>query len=386
MHRLFTHCAASLLLYVIVFGVILDRPLALGLPRTLIERALARGATLDSPKLIILAGSNGPYSHRCEVIEPIIAMPCVNAGVAVGIGLDYLFARWQPLLRPGDIVYLPLEEAQYTRIRAAITTGPDAAIMLRHDRATLAALPPDRWFGALFAFDPRFVLMAVLETALASTGFHDPRAEAIGTTNAWGDHTGHTTALAAANAAGLSTATPHRASATAITGGDGTRLVRDFLMWARTHDIQVIGGFSTGFADVPPPEAAATAIRAIYAPPSERSTYRSRPHRHGPACPGHPYQESAARGGPETPGHDDEGQSQSRARFLELPNRSLYPRSAFFDTPDHLHEAAQIIHSRQIAIALRTMFPPIDVPVSPSHDDETGVNRLSNWRQSSPSR
>ena len=49
--------------------------------------------------------------------------------------------------RPGDIVYLPLEEAQYVRRRATSDLGPDAAIMLRHDRATLsdaAAAPPDR--------------------------------------------------------------------------------------------------------------------------------------------------------------------------------------------------------------------------------------------------
>ena len=102
------------------------------------------------PKLVILAGSNGPYSHRCATIGPLLRMPCVNGGVAVGIGLDYLFARWQPLLHPGDIVYLPMEEVAVRPHRAATALGPDAAIMLRHDPPTLAALPPQRWLGALF--------------------------------------------------------------------------------------------------------------------------------------------------------------------------------------------------------------------------------------------
>ena len=35
-----------------------------------------------------------------------------------------------------------------------------------------------------------------------------------------------------------------------------------------------------------------------------------------------------------------------------------YPRSAFFDTPDHLNEAAQIAHSRVLAAALAVTLAP----------------------------
>ena len=63
-------------------------------------------------------------------------MPCVNAGVAVGVGLDYLFARWTPLLR--------LATSSTCRWRSRIhphadatEVGPDAAIMFRHDWRTL---------------------------------------------------------------------------------------------------------------------------------------------------------------------------------------------------------------------------------------------------------
>ncbi len=184
MRRLILACAASLLLYAIAFGLFLDRPLSHGFLRDRLETKLARGATIEGRKLVIIAGSNGPYSHRCEVMEPILDMACVNAGVAVGIGLDYLFARWKPLLRPGDLIYLPLEQDQYTRPRAAITLGPDAAIMARHDRATLAALPWDRWAGALFAFDLRALVMSGIEMGLAASGFVDPRDDATGTVNA----------------------------------------------------------------------------------------------------------------------------------------------------------------------------------------------------------
>jgi len=141
MQRILLACLVSLLLYGVAFAFVLDRPLTLGSLQARVEANIALGHTIHQPKLVILAGSNGPYSHRCQTIGPMIGRPCINAGVAVGVGLDYLFTRWKPLLHPGDIVYLPLEEAQYIRTHATSDLGPDAAIMLRHDRTTLLALP-----------------------------------------------------------------------------------------------------------------------------------------------------------------------------------------------------------------------------------------------------
>ena len=175
---------------------------------------------------MILAGSNGPYSHRCEVIEPILGIPCVNGGVAVGIGLDYLFARWQRVLHRGDIVYLPMEEAQFVRTRVATELGPDAAIMFRHDWRTLASLGAERWLAALFSFDLRAALMGPIEAALLLAHFRDPRAEITGTTNAWGDHIGHTAELAATSRAVLATTSPTHSPAEQISAGYGQRADR----------------------------------------------------------------------------------------------------------------------------------------------------------------
>jgi hypothetical protein len=308
MRRLVVACGASLLVYIAAFAFLLDRPLTLGALRGRIDANLAFGEAIHQPKLVILAGSNGPYSHRCETIEPILGRPCVNAGVAVGIGLDYLFTRWKPLLRPGDMVYLPLEESQYTRHRATAALGPDAAIMLRHDRATLWTLPPSRQIAAVFASDLRAAIMSLIETALFDYAFHDPREAAIGSTNASGDHIGHTAALAALNRSGLANATQFRPTAAQIEAGDGTAVLVDFLRWASQHGVRAIGGLPTGFADLPIGDASLAAIRA---------TYR-----------------------------------ENAAGFLELSNLSRYPRDAFFDTPDHLNEPAQISHSVAVARGL----------------------------------
>lgn len=312
LRRIVLPCLMSLLLYLTMFGMVLDRPLSLGLLRQLIDAKLARGASIEGRKLVIIAGSNGLYSHRCETMEPLLGIACVNAGVVVGIGLDYLFVRWQKLLRPGDIVYLPMEEAQYTRTYAAMSVGPDAAIMFRHDRATLLQLSPERVAGAAFTFDPRAALMSLIETALVTAGFHDPRAADVGTTNAWGDHVGHTAALGRANAERLATMMPFHQSATAIASGDGSALIRGFIAWAQAHGVIVVGGLPAGYARSPIPDAARDAIRAIY--------------------------------------------TSAGARFIDLHDR--YPPAAFFDTPDHLNEAAQIQHSRAVAAALAVTLAP----------------------------
>ena len=309
MRRLATACCASLLIYCVLFACVLDRPLSLGSLRARIEAGLARGEAIGGPKLVILAGSNGPYSHRCETIEPMIGRPCVNAGIAVGIGLDYLFARWKPVLHPGDIVYMPLEEAQYVRSRETGALGPDAAIMLRHDRATLWEMPLCRQAAALFASGLRGGIMSLIETALVAEGFHDPREAATGSYNARGDHVGHTSRLGSISQPVLAAMTPFHPAASEIRDGYGAALVRDFVLWADRHGVRVIGGLPTGFDDSPIGEDSVAAIRAVYR---------------------------------------DGG-------FLELPNRSRYPRSAFFDTADHLNEEAQIRHSAAVGRALADM-------------------------------
>ncbi len=73
--------------------------------------------------------------------------------------------------------------------------------------------------------------------------------------------------------------------------------------------MRAIGGLPTEFADRPMPPTTLAAIRTIY--------------------------------------------RTNGAAFLELANRSRYPRTAFFDTPDHLSEPWQIAHSVAVAEALR---------------------------------
>ena len=208
--------------------------------------------------------------------------------------------------------------------------------MLRHDRATLRTLPLRRQVAALFASDLRAAIMSLIETALVDDDFHDPRVAADGGFNAWGDHVGHTAALAAVNQSTLAAIVPVHHTAAEIRDGDGTVLIAGFLRWAGRHGVRAIGGLPTGFIDSPIAEDSLAAIRTIYR---------------------------------------DQG-----ADFLELPNHSCYPRADFFDTQDHLNEEAQIKHSVAVGEALvRLMDPTAAIGSRPAahgpdaHGPETGT-------------
>ena len=167
----------------------------------------------------------------------------------------------------------------------------------------------ERWLAAFFSFDMRAALMGPIEAGLVIAHFHDPRAAATGATNAWGDHVGHTATLAASSQAVLAMTVPYHPSAAQIRTGYGSALIAGFIRWASSHGVRVIGGLPTEFADVPMPDATLEAIRSV--------------------C--------VSNGG----------------EFLELPELSRYPRSAFFDTAEHLNETWQIIHSKLVANGLR---------------------------------
>jgi hypothetical protein len=301
-------CLASLALAALLSLFVLDRPLSQGRLRAALAAGPARAAELPGPRLIILAGSNGPYSHSCAVLEARLGLPCVNAGVAVGIGLDHLFALWERELRPGDVVYMPMEPAQYARGRLATAGGADAGMLARHDRATLWQLTPERWAGALFGQDLAGLALGLAEPALHAAGLR-PRAEAV-RFDARGDAVGHgpeRAARAALAAMQVVLPTPER-----LRAGHGARLIGAFTRRMTARGVRVIGGPAVGFDDLPLDaarlEAMADAFRA-----------------HGGA-------------------------------FVLPEGAGRYPRAWFFDGPEHLAEPGQRLHSARVADALAPLL------------------------------
>jgi hypothetical protein len=315
MRRLLACCALSVVLYVLAFALWLDRPLSLGLMRTEMLQKTQRLATLKSPKILILAGSNGPYSHSCVVIGAMLAMPCENGGIAVGIGLDEIFRRDAPFLHRGDVVYLPMELTQYAATRAQYDAGADGFLLLRHDRALLAQLPPDRVLGALFCCTLADALDSLAEMALARRGV-SPAALLAREYNVEGDRIDNDLAGAMPDLLQPPRAVP---GVLDITRGYGASLITRFVADETARGVIVIGGLPTEFSSLALNDALIQVVAGIY----------------------------TAHGG----------------AFLILPNRSLYSAADFFNGAEHLARPCQYLHSVAVAEGLagllhRAVHPP----------------------------
>jgi hypothetical protein len=157
----------------------------------------------------------------------------------------------------------------------------------------------------------------------------------VGSSNAWGDHIGHTTLRGAASQSVIAAMVGQTVTAAAIRDGYGAATIADFVVWARAHGVRVIGGLPTELDRVAPPDGSLAEIEAVYL---------------------------------------DHG-----GEFLMLANRGRYPVTAFFDTPLHLNEPCQIAHSIMLAVALgpllgRTVGPPPGPPPDcPGIEGATGL-------------
>ena len=317
MRRLFFCCLVSIGLYWVAFACILHRPLSVGLIRLEMHQKLARGARLPSPKIVILAGSNGPYSHSCWVIGLMLHVPCENAGVAVGYSLDDLFARWAPLLHRGDIVYLPMEVQQYTVTRAENDMSVDSAMLLRDHRGLLWRLGSRRALAAAFSNTFADGLESLVEMAAHGAGLGHRRARLAAEFDRQGDRIG----------TGFSTADPkflallHRVepSPAAIKLGYGRLLIARFVRKEHRDGVIIIGGLPTDFDSVALSSADIAAIQATY--------------------------------------------TKNGGSFLITANHSRYPRADFYDSEDHLAQPCQFVQSITVARGLaRIVRRPIDQP------------------------
>lgn len=317
MRRLLLTCLASVALYVAVFAGVADRPLSLGVLRLELLEKSAALASMPSPRLVILAGSNGPYSHSCVVLGAMLAMPCENAGIAVGIGLDDVFARYGKLLRPGDVVYMPMELAQYTMSGAQYRAAVDGAFLLRHDRDVLRDLPLGRVMGAIFCCQLADLLEADAEMPIARLHALDAQALLGQEYNQQGDRIDNDIAQRDAAVIG---ATPRPLPKPQdIAAGYGSGLISGFVAAQERRGVVVIGGLPVDDRTQVLPADLVAAIRAVYA--------------------------------------------RNGGTFLALPNESHYPAADFFNSEDHLAKPCQYAHSIALAPLLgaalhRAVHPP----------------------------
>jgi hypothetical protein len=317
MRRLLLCCCISVALYLASFAFVLNRPLSLGMIRLEMQQKLARGARLPAPKIVILAGSNAPYSHSCRVIGAMLQMPCENAGIAVGFSLDDLFARWRPLLHRGDIVYLPMEIQQYDVTRTQNDLSVDSALLFRDHRALLWRLGPQRVLAGAFSNRLTDGLEAVIEMLAHGVGYGHRRAKLAAQFDRQGDRIG--TTLLTADPQFLALLHRPEPSPAMISAGYGRQIIARFVRAEQAAGVTMIGGLPTDFDTVP---LSATDIAIIQA------TY-----------------------------------TKNGGAFLITANHSRYPPADFYDSEDHLAQPCQYLQSFIVARGLgRLTHRPVSAP------------------------
>ena len=298
--------AGSMLLYLAVFSVV-QRPLTVGEVARQLDTRLQFAQQLRSPKLVIFAGSNGRYSHHCATLAAPLGMPCVNASIGVGIGLDFQLDAWLDHLHAGDLFYMPLEYGQYRSTQADMQAGLQNALLVHHWPGRLWALPPERIVRALASFDVSSLIQGLAEMGLQAAGV-SRRGGSIGHT-LQGDARAHELAAALPYAAFLRSA---RAEPTSVPAqSHALAVLGRFLDAAQARGVRVVGGLPTVPDTVTVEPADVDALRRFYT-------------RHGHG-------------------------------FLALPNLSRHPLGCFYDTLYHLVQECQQAHSAAVGQALRAL-------------------------------
>jgi hypothetical protein len=302
LRELLLAAAAGVALYLVTFGFCLDRPLTVDTVGDYLRYKTDYLVGIrDQRKIVIFAGSNGRYSHRCETIGNLTGLACANLSIAAGFGLGWQMSKYWPYLHKGDVLYLPLE--YWPLFAPASQVDGEAPYLVRRVHSSLAGYRPQQLAAALFYFDVRYLFSAIGEMALARGGIQ--RRTSISSMTPQGDERDVTSAKAAAYAPFIASMPSPNVSLHAYDDARSIAALESLIDTATAKGIVVVGGLPTTFADAQIPADVIRRLRTLY--------------------------------------------EQRGACFLVLPNHSLYPRSAFFDTDYHLRESFQIAHSAALA-------------------------------------
>jgi hypothetical protein len=302
LRQLLIAAAASLLAYLVVFLFLVRKPITVGVVGDYLQlkiNYLARHA--NDRKIVILAGSNGRFSHRCEVIENIEHIPCANMSLAAGYSLTWQLSKYKQYFRPGDVLYLPIEYR--SKSSTFQLTGGEAPYVVEYSKSDLLLMNFQQAVHDLFCFDLRYMLSALGEMALKRFGV-DANSN-LDTMTPQGDELGHDDRKAAPYVEYLRrTPVPIFTAADFSSDSDWSDIAQ-ILDWARDAGVIAVGGLPTTVDEVQLPSNAIPFLHHFYA-------------EHG-AC------------------------------LLVLTTQSRYPRSDFYNTFTHLRESAQIAHSELLA-------------------------------------
>ena len=119
-------------------------------------------------KIVFVGGSATLFGVRTEDIEKELNIPTVNYGVHAALEIDYILERAKKILKPGDIVILPLEynhllyDGSLNEVRTRF--------VLLFDKKYYNSLPLFRKNQLFFKFSPLTIEFSIWNTLLEDNG------------------------------------------------------------------------------------------------------------------------------------------------------------------------------------------------------------------------
>ena len=144
--------------------------------------------SVESPRIILVGGSNVAFSMDSQKIEEYFDLPVINMGLNVDLGLRYMLNEVQPALRDGDIVIIFPEYGHFSDV--PLDGSPrELGYVIKLCRECISGIStPTQAYNAvsgIFEASESDILQAIKNSK------KKPAIYSRQSFNAWGDMVGH---------------------------------------------------------------------------------------------------------------------------------------------------------------------------------------------------
>ncbi|MDD3265792.1 MAG: hypothetical protein PHC75_01260 [Burkholderiales bacterium] len=301
----------SVVMMVFLMAFVFNKPLTIGWSKLAYDKKIEYfNASDNHNSIVIVAGSNGIFSHSCATIETNLHRKCINFAVSAGLGLDYILEKSKEVLTPNVDVILPLEYNFYSSSESEELKSIGSNVnLIENDQKYLSKFGSEKLLYAIFSKDLRYVASSILENLLVKVGFK--MRFTVSNLNIEGDMMNHTKENGKDYASFVASLEPARPMLEACEDNYDKQIIANYIKYVHSLGGQVYGSFPTTFND----KLSQDDIKAMQC---IKSFYK-----------------------------------KNGASFLELPSNSMYSRESFYDTFYHLNESAQIEHSKILSGVLK---------------------------------
>jgi hypothetical protein len=215
------------------------------------EQKTTIAARTASPRIVIAGGSNAFYGLSAKRISETLGVRAVNYATHGGLLLDYHLYKLRQILRPGDLLILPLEFEYYYAderpqdacIEYVLAADPAYLRTLRFDQTVFWFLAPSSGLLAKRLFTSRATYQETLQTvANQMKDFMD----------AFGDRAGHSSAsMTESDKEFIRSFPAHEFPKRddCLRAEHPWRHLRDFSAWCKAHQITILAAYPNTIDD-----------------------------------------------------------------------------------------------------------------------------------------